>query len=80
MKTQLSALALLLLLSGFGSLAMANENQGLDKSELDKINAYCKEDARDAETPEWYAQECVDEGIQALKEEKGLAQPAKEES
>ncbi len=80
MKTKLSALALLLTLTGFGSQAVAIENEGLSKADLDKINATCKEESRDAENPEWYADECVAERIQALKEEMGLAQPAKEES
>ena len=80
MKTKLSTLALLLTLTGFGSQAVAIENEGLSKADLDKINATCKEESRDAENPEWYADECVTERIQALKEEMGLAQPAKDES
>lgn len=80
MKTKLSVLALLLALPGFGGLAMANETEGLNKADLDQINSTCKEESRDAENPEWYADECVTERIQALKEEKGLAQPDKDES
>lgn len=78
MKTKLTVLATLLTLFGFANLAMANENEGLSKVDLDQINAACKEESRDAENPSWYAEECVDERIQALKEEKGLVQPNEE--
>lgn len=80
MNTKLSALALLLSLFGFAGLATANENEGISKVDLDQITAACKEESKDAENPAWYADECVAERVQALKEEKGLAQPAKEES
>lgn len=80
MKTQLNALALLFTLIGFSSQAMARENESISKAELDQINASCKEESRDAENPQWYADECIAERIQALKEERGLATPAKEES
>ena len=80
MKINLSTVALLLFLGGFGSLVTANENQGLSKFDLDQINTSCKEESRDAENPEWYAEECIAERVQALKEERGLVQPEKEES
>jgi len=80
MKTKLSLIALLIGLAGFGTQAVAIENQGLNKVDLDQINATCKEESKGAENPEWYADECVAERVQALKEERGLAQPAKEES
>ena len=81
MKTKLSLIALLFGLIGFGSQAIAIENQGLSKVDLDQINASCKEESKGAENPQWYADECVAERVQALKEERGLAKPAnKEES
>jgi hypothetical protein len=80
MKTKLSLIALLLGLTGFGSQLMAVENEGLNKVDIDQINAACNEDAKDAENPQWYAEECVAERIQALKEERGLVAPAKEDS
>ncbi len=80
MKIKLSILTLLLTLSGFGTLALANENQDLSTMELDQIKATCKEDSRDTENLEYYTQECINEGISALKEERGLVVPDKEES
>jgi len=79
MKMKLSALALLFALSGAGFQAMAAENEGIDQAEIDEIKTNCKEESQGAENPEWYAQECADERIQALKEERSLVTP-KEES
>jgi len=75
----MSALVVLLTVAGFSTSVFASQNEDLSKVELDQIKNACKEDARDAENPQWYADECVDERIQALKEEKGLVKP-KEDS
>lgn len=80
MKTKLSALALLLALGGLSSAVVANPNDGISKVDLDQINASCKQEAEGAENPQWYAEECVAERVQALKEQRGLAQPVKEDS
>ena len=80
MKTKLSLIALLFGLTGFGIPLMAVENEGLNKVDLHQINASCKEESQGAENPQWYAEECVAERVQALKEERGLAKPAKEDS
>lgn len=79
LKLKLSVLALLLTFFGFGQLVIANENQGLSLEEMDQIKATCKEDSRDAENPEYYMEECISQTIQAVKEEKGLVETAKEE-
>ena len=79
MKTKLGTLALLSALAGLSSVAVANSNDGINKVELEQIHAACKEEARGAENPQWYAEECVDERVQALKVERGLAQPPAEE-
>lgn len=79
MTKQLSALVLLLAMGGFSASVFAATNQGLSKQELDEINASCREESQGAENPQWYADECVDERIQALKEERGLAQPEEKE-
>lgn len=80
MKTKLSVVALLFAMTAFGSQSMAAENEGLNKADLDQINAACKNDSRDAENPEWYLSECIEEAVQALKVERGLAEPDKEKS
>ena len=79
MKTKLSAIALLLSLTGFGTQALAIENQGLNKVDLDQINNVCKQESQGAENPQWYAEECAADRIHALKVERGLAKPKKEE-
>ena len=79
MNTKLTTLVLLLSLFGFGSLAVAGQNEGLSKDEVDQITNICTEESRDAEIPKEYAEECIAERVQAMKEDKGLVKP-KEES
>ncbi|MDH5407605.1 MAG: hypothetical protein OEZ33_09120 [Gammaproteobacteria bacterium] len=79
MKMKLSMLAMLFALFGTGFQAVAAENEGIQQAEIDEIKAACKADARDAEDPAWYAKECVDDRIQAIKEERGLVK-SKDES
>ncbi|MDH5444979.1 MAG: hypothetical protein OEY52_05440 [Gammaproteobacteria bacterium] len=78
MKTKLSLTLLLTGLIGFGSQTIAKENEGLSKVELDQIKASCKQESKGAENPEWYADECISDRVQALKEERGLAEPKEE--
>jgi len=80
MKTKLSVLVLSLTMTISSAAVMAEENKGISKAELEKINIECKEDSRDAVNPEWYADECIAERVQALKEDLGLAQPEKDDS
>lgn len=78
MKMRLSLFALLFGLLGISFQSVAMENEGIQQEEIDEIKAVCKEDARDAEDPAWYAKECVDDRIQAIKEERGLVKPKDE--
>jgi len=80
MKSKLSVLVFLLSLLSFGHLAIANENQELSNEDLDEIKSLCQEESTGAENPQSFVSDCVADRIQALKEEKGLAQPNKEES
>ena len=79
MNKYLTAVVLLSALLGFGASVQAKENEGLSKADLEQINNVCKQEAKDAENPQWYVEECVADRTHELKVERGLAQPKKEE-
>ncbi|MDH5179181.1 MAG: hypothetical protein OEZ39_17830 [Gammaproteobacteria bacterium] len=80
MKMKAGLIALVFATNGIALTAVANPNEGITEVELEQIKLSCKAEAKDAVTPEWYEQECISDSIQALKEQKGIAQPVKEES
>ena len=79
MNKYFTAVVLLSALLGFGAAVQAKENEGLSKADLDQINNACKQESQGAENPQWYAEECAADRIHALKVERGLAKPKKEE-
>ena len=52
----------------------------VDEAEMDSIKAACQEEAKDAQYPEEFVQECVELKLQALKEEQGGGATEKEPS
>lgn len=79
MKMKAGIIALLFAMSGFVATAYAESEASISQAEMEDIKASCKDEAKDAVTPDWYEQECVNDRVQALKEEKGIAEP-KEQS
>ena len=51
--------------------AVSFNTYAVDESEADSIKAECQEESKDAQYPEEYAAECIQERLQVLQEEQG---------
>lgn len=76
--TKLKIFSLAFLLSALTGINMASADVNKQAIDMDTIKAACQVEAKDALYPQEYAEQCIDEKVQALQDEQQDA--SKEES